>query len=101
MTDCARFLTAIYNNELAGSENILAYMKQQERVGKIPAGVPNGVVTANKTGELEDVENDVALIFTERGTYIVCVMMSDLQDTATGRDVITNISSQVYDYMFN
>lgn len=31
-------------------------MRQQERTGKIPAGVPENIETANKTGELSDVE---------------------------------------------
>ena len=99
VTDCTRFLSAIYNGEIEGSAEILAYMKQQDRVGKLPAGVPEGVQTANKTGELEDVENDVALVFAENGTYIVCVMMSDLQDTSVGRSVIVDISKQIYNYM--
>lgn len=99
VTDCTKFLTAIYNNALTGSESILGYMKQQERTGKIPAGVPAGVETANKTGELTDVENDVAFVFTDHGTYIICVMMSGLQDTSVARDMIIHISSQVYDYM--
>ena len=35
----------------------------QTRTGKIPAGVPSYVTTANKTGELDDTENDAAIIY--------------------------------------
>lgn len=101
VTDCAAFLTAIHNGELEGSEKMLEYMKQQERTGKLPAGVPDGVQTANKTGELDDVENDVAFVFADGGAYVVCVMMSDLQDTSVGRTLMVDISSKVYDYMSN
>lgn len=97
--DCGRILRDIYNQQLAGSESILAYMKQQERRSKIPAGVPEGVETANKTGELTDVENDAAIIYTDRGAYVLCVMMSDLPDAASGRSVITGLSAAVYQYM--
>lgn len=97
--DCGKFLERIYRNELAGSEEILGYMKQQERTGKLPAGVPEGVVTANKTGELSDVENDAAIIYTDRGDYIICVMTSGLQDPAYGRAAIIEISSITYQYM--
>lgn len=97
--DCASFLKGIYRQELAGAESILTYMKQQERTGKIPAGVPEGVATANKTGELTDVENDAAVIFADTGAYTICVMMSGLQDAAAGRSVITQLSSVAYQYM--
>lgn len=101
VSDCGRFLKAVYRQEIAGSESILTYMKQQERTGKIPAGVPEGVVTANKTGELTDVENDAAVIYTDSGAYVICVMMSGLQDTAAGRSAITELSSVSYQYMVN
>ena len=71
-------------------------MKQQERTGKIPAGVPEGIVTANKTGELDDVENDAAIIYGEDKTYIICVMMNGLSDTSAGRETIVKLSSIVY-----
>lgn len=96
--DCAHFLQKVYENALAGSDTILEYLKQQERTGKIPAGVPEGVMTANKTGELEDVENDAAIVFNETTPYILCVMTGDLSDTAAGRDMIVKLSSVAYAY---
>lgn len=99
VVDCAGFLKAVYQKEITGADSILSYMKQQERTGKIPSGVPSGVVTANKTGELDDVENDVAIIFTEQGAYVLCVMMSGLSDTAAGRNTIVELSSATYRYM--
>jgi beta-lactamase class A len=97
--DCVTFLKAVYEGKLAGSDSILSYLKEQERTGKLPAGVPAGVVTANKTGELEDVENDAAIVYSEKGTYAIAVMMSDLDNTADARETIKTISSQVYTYM--
>lgn len=99
--DCGSFLKGIYRQELVGADAILGYMKQQERTGKIPAGVPEGVATANKTGELTDVENDAAIIFTDTGAYTICVMMSGLPDAAAARSVITQLSSVVYQYMIS
>lgn len=97
--DCGKFLRDIYQGSLAGSEEILTCLKEQERVGKIPAGVPSDVVTANKTGELDDVENDAAIVYGENGAYILCVMMNRLQDTAAGRETIVQLSETVYEYM--
>ncbi len=99
VNDCGRFLEAVYQNKLTGSENILAYLKQQERTGKIPAGVPAGVETANKTGELTDVENDAAIIFKEHTPYVLCIITNRLPDPAAGRALITSLSASVYEYM--
>ena len=60
--DCCEFLKKVYLNQCNHSLEMLRYLKQQERTDKIPAGVPDEVEVANKTGELNDVENDAALI---------------------------------------
>lgn len=99
VTDCARFLKLIHKGTLIGSESILEYMKQQGRRNKIPAAIPTDVVTADKTGELDDMESDVAIIYTENGAYTLCIMLDDLSDTAAGRSFIVNISDIVYKYM--
>lgn len=97
--DCAKFMKAVYNDTIPGAQNILSYMKAQERTGKIPAGVPAGVETANKTGELADVENDAAIIMTDKGAYTVCVMMEDLTAPGYAQETIIHISSVVYQYL--
>ena len=56
------------------SAQMLSLLKQQQRTSKIPAGIPSGVVTANKTGELNTVQNDAAIIFAPYGTYILVVL---------------------------
>lgn len=99
VNDCGKFLREMYANTLPGAESILSLMQQQERTFKIPAGVPAGVSTANKTGELSDVENDVAVIFADNAPYIVCVMSSGMSDTYAARIMISELSSQVYQYM--
>lgn len=99
--DCTLFLQKIYQSELAGSQDILGYLKQQERTSKIPAGVPHGVATANKTGELEDVENDAAIIYGDGATYILCVMTDNLQDASVGRSTIVQLSKTAYSYFNN
>ena len=38
--DCVKFLETVENNEIAGASQSLTYLKEQERRGKIPAGLP-------------------------------------------------------------
>ena len=99
--DCVKFLESVENNGIAGASQILAYMKEQERRGKIPAGLPEGTVCANKTGELEDAEHDAAIISTDKGDYAICVMSSGLNDTAAARGKIVEISGLAYQTVIN
>lgn len=97
--DCGKLLEAIYNKEVKGAEQILGFLKEQDRTAKLPAGIPQGVVVANKTGELDDTENDVAIVFGENADYIVCVMSGELSSTAAARNTIVEISSGIYQYI--
>lgn len=97
--DCGIFLQRLYRQQLAGAEQLTGLMKEQTRTGKIPAGVPAGTVTANKTGELDTVENDAALIWGEEEPYILCVMSEGLGDAAAARDGIQKLSSALYELM--
>ena len=94
--DCGVMLEQVlagkYVNPKA-SERILQALKDQQRTGKIPAGIPSEVPTGNKTGELSYVDNDAAIVWAPSCTYILCIMSSD----AGGRiPEIVRLSSMVY-----
>ena len=94
--DCGLMLEQVlagkYVNPKA-SERILQALMDQQRTGKIPAGIPSEVPTGNKTGELSYVDNDAAIVWAPSCTYILCIMSSD----AGGRiSEIVRLSSMVY-----
>ena len=97
--DCGAILQDLYRHQLAGAEQITGFMKEQTRTEKIPAGVPAGTVTANKTGELDTVENDAALVWGGQEPYAICVMSQGLTDAAAARTGIQKLSSDVYELM--
>lgn len=106
--DCCSLLTAIYRGELINEEasgKMLEMLKQQTRTGKIPAGIPAEVPTANKTGEmpagygLGTIENDIAIVLDEQNPYVICVLSNDIADNGAAQSVITSISNEVYRYM--
>ena len=76
--DCGRLLEMIYNRELVSHyasyrfENLL---NNQEVNYKIPAGLPEGTPISHKTGEVDDTENDTAIIYTPYGDYIFCIQI--------------------------
>lgn len=97
--DAAKILENIYNHKCVSyeaSEQMMAYLKAQQLRSKIPDGVPSGVQTANKTGELDTVENDAAIVFKDNAPYVLVVMSSGLSDTAKARQNIVDISKMVY-----
>lgn len=100
--DCGLFLKRVYDRECVSpeaSDKMLDLLKQQTRTWKIPAGVPEGVATANKTGELSDTENDAAIVFAPGGDYILCITATGLPDTSAAQANIVALSSAVYQYM--
>lgn len=96
--DCGRFLLMVYNGQLPHSGDMTALLKQQTRTYKIPAGIPGGVTTANKTGELDYVQNDAAIVYSDT-PYIICVMSENLNDSSTAVQSIAYISAGVYEYI--
>ena len=107
--DCTKILSDIYRgicvNEEA-SAKMLDILKNQTVKTKISMGVPVEIKTANKTGEMPEgyglgcIENDMAIVFTEKGDYIITVLSNELG----GRNeeavhTIRQISSDVWKMM--
>jgi beta-lactamase class A len=102
VSDVGKVLEAIYNGTYVSADasaRILELMEDQYWTEKIPAGVPDGVITANKTGELDTVQNDSAIVYGDTCDYVLVVMSQDITDTETAISQIVSISSAVYDYM--
>lgn len=97
--DCGRVLKAIYEGKLISekaSEEMLGLLLDQTRKWKIPEGVPEGTKVANKTGETDTANSDVAIVFSPGGDYIICVLGNG--NVAYGVDTIRKISGMTYDY---
>ena len=99
--DCGRFLENIYKNAVVSqeaSQEMLGLLKQQQRRNKIPAGLREDAVCANKTGEVTGTENDVAIVYGSNGiNYVICILSQDV-DNINAQNVIKELSAQVYDY---
>ena len=106
--DCGTFLKQIYQtvngtlpaSTLPNADAMYYHLKMQQRKNKIPAQLPEGVGTANKTGELDTVENDAAIIYdTAKGIdLVVCFMSQDLTDTGAAQSTIAADARAIYGY---
>lgn len=102
--DCGVYLRRVLRGELISpeySEKILSLLKHQEVLHKIPSGVPEGIETANKTGELEYLEGDAAIVYAPSGTYILVIISQDMENTGNAQLQIRELSTKVYDFLNN
>lgn len=100
--DCGLLLERIYRGECVSEEasrQMLELLKQQENTTKIPAGIKAEVVTANKTGETDEDQHDIAIVYGTRTTYVLCVMSEGWKNGGDAVKNIQNISSMVYNYL--
>lgn len=101
VNDCGEFLESVYNKTLVSEEasnEMLSLLLQQEVDYKIPESLPSDVKVANKTGETDDCENDCAIVYSDGGDYIICVMSEGWTSDDEAVANIQNISQMVYGY---
>jgi len=96
--DCGHILEDIYRGTLVSekaSKEMLAVLTKQERRSKIPAGLPNGVKCANKTGEVGAYQHDAAIVFSKKADYIIVIMSNN-----NGASIyhIRSLSTMVYQH---
>ena len=78
---------------------MLNLLKNQQNTVKIPAGISDDVSIANKTGETDEDQHDIAIVYGPKTTYILCIMSQDWKSEAEAITCIQNISRTVYSYL--
>jgi beta-lactamase class A len=73
---------------------MLALLLQESVRDRIPAGLPPGTAVAHKTGNLNNVTHDVALVWGPGGPYIIAVLSDRFYETTN----IADLSTAVWDY---
>lgn len=102
VADCGRILERIYKGvcvSRAASEEMLYLLKNQETDWKIPAGLSEEIPVANKTGETDHNQHDIAIVYGPATDYILCVMSEGCGDEGDAIDHIRDISRTVYRYL--
>lgn len=104
--DCSRLLTEIYNGTCVcreASAKMYEYLKNQQRVNKIPAGLQGTTaVAANKTGELagdygDYVENDIAVIEDGRNVWVLSILSKNVKDNRAAIEKIAAMTKSIYE----
>jgi N-acetylmuramoyl-L-alanine amidase len=81
----------------AASKEMRALLAQVRDGSKIRRPLSSDVSVAHKSGWFEGVSNDVGIVRTARGTYLIAVFAHGPFGHETGNQIISAVSSVVYD----
>ncbi len=95
-----RIFEVIYRKSFVSAalhEKMIGILKGQVFGGGIPAGLPQGVKVAHKTGSISGIYHDSGIIFPERGNaYILTVLTRGAPDAESAKRCVSGISRIIY-----
>ena len=98
--DLRLILTAIADGTAASPascEKMIEIMSRQAYRKKIPAGLPDSVRVANKTGSITAISHDCAIVFpANRKPYVLVVLTRGIAEPARAEKAIAEISHWIY-----
>jgi beta-lactamase class A len=103
--DMAELLAMIVESRCASAPScrlMIEIMSRQEWRDKIPAGLPPGLLVANKTGGVSGTSNDAAIVYTPSGAPIVMVVYwkgLSYQATKRASQAIAGIAAELYEHL--
>lgn len=99
--DMGAFLEALYRKSILdepSSSYMLDVMKKQLDTSMMMLFIPDETVVAHKTGELDCLDHEAAIVFTEKADYIFVALVWDAPDNNTARLALGEMSKIVYDF---
>ena len=97
-----KVMEAVYKSELVtdtSRQEMQDILKRQHYNTMIPAGLPDDVIVAHKTGSITRIAHDAALVFPPSSSpYVLVILTRGWDDHAAAQRVGARISSKVYDY---
>lgn len=90
----------LYSGNLLGSpydEQMLEIMKGQADETMMRQELPDEIIIARKSGELDALDHDIAIVYTDKGDYIYVFFTWDARDNNQARDILSKTSRMVFD----
>jgi beta-lactamase class A len=93
-------LQAMYRPGEGGDHAMVPALEllEKPKVSRLRRGLPAGVATADKPGELEGVRVDAGIVFAKNRPYIFAVMTTFLRSEVEGEHTIEEMSRAAYEY---
>jgi len=99
--DMATLLEGLYFGKIISKEassTMIDLLLRQEINNKLPSKLPTGVKIAHKTGELDNLNHDVGIVFGPKTDYLIVVLVKDVPFLGDNDLVIADISKAGYDF---
>ncbi len=99
--DMTSLLERLYQGSLLGQPfdaQMLDIMKGQADEEAMRRDLPDELVIARKSGELDALDHDIAIVYTEKRNYIYVFFSWETGDNNCGRKVLAETSKLVFDY---
>lgn len=78
-------------------EEMIEILSQQKFRAKIPAGIPDGIRLANKTGSITRIDHDAAIVFPEgRRPYVLVVLTRGIENREDAERLIAGLSKIIF-----
>jgi beta-lactamase class A len=100
VTDMANLLEKLYKLQCldpASDQAMLDTLARQEDNTAIPAQLPHHITIAHKTGELDGMNYDCAIVYGQSHDYILCIMAENVKDEPHAFYDMSAISLAIYD----
>ena len=100
----AAILESIYHGENVDPEasaKMLDILKRQQVRGRLDLYLPEELVIAHKTGDLDNLEHDGGIIYLDNKPYLICILTENVKSNKDGREIIGEISRMVYEEFLN
>lgn len=99
--DMAKILELIYSGKLVDKESsdiMLDILKNQQDMTMMMLNIPDDTVVAHKTGELENLDHEAAIVYLKNSNYIFTFFVWDAVSNNYARQAIGKASEIAYNY---
>lgn len=99
--EMADLMMRLYTGNLIGRDGdaqMLAIMKGQADECMMRVDLPDDIIIARKSGELENLDHEIAIVFGEQRDYLYVFFVWDARSNNEARQILQNTSKMVYDY---
>jgi len=99
--EMADLMIRLYQEEIfdeKSSNLIIDIMKGQGDESMMRVDLPDDIPIARKSGELENLNHETAIVYTEKGDYLYVFFVWDAPSNNAAREVLQRTSKMVYDH---
>jgi beta-lactamase class A len=102
--DMVFFLELLYNGNVVNrnySNLMLGILKMQLDRSMLYLDIPDNIIVAHKSGELEFIDHEVGIFYSKNGDYIFSMLTWEAESNNYARKAVGTAAKIVYDYFGN